>query len=131
MTAKLYKGISFQNFKFNKTLFLGDIELVKRDLLNHISTKIRERRMMPTFGTRIPLLPFEPLDDNTLFAIQEDLETVVNYDPRVTFNTDGPLSEGIDLYPNYDENYVTAVLDLFFIELEVIDSLVLTLDLST
>jgi phage baseplate assembly protein W len=131
MTAKLYKGISFTNYKNRKTLFLGDIDLVKQDLLNHISTKLRERRMMPEFGTRIPMLPFEPMDDNTLFAIEEDLTTVVNYDPRVVFNVNGPLEGGVALYPDYDQNVVTAVIDLFFVELDVNDSLVVTLDLNS
>lgn len=130
MTAKLYKGISFAQYKNRKTLFLGDIELVKQDLLNHIATKLRERRMMPTFGTRIPVLPFEPMDESTLFAIEEDLSNVVNYDPRVIFNINGPLDEGIALYPDFDQNIVTAVLDLFFVELDLSEQMILRLDLN-
>jgi hypothetical protein len=130
MTAKLYKGISFSQYKNRKSLFLGDIELVKQDLLNHISTKIRERRMEPAFGTRIPLLPFEPMDDNTLFTIEEDLTNVVNYDPRVVFNLNGPLDEGIALYPDFDNSIVTVVIDLFFVELDVSEQLTLNLNLN-
>lgn len=130
MAGKLYKGISFVRYKDRKSLALGDIELVKQDILNHISTKLRERRMEPSFGTTIPLLPFEPMTDDTLFTIQEDLTNVVNYDPRVTFNTSGPLSQGLALYPDFDENIVTAVIDLFFVELDISEQLTINLNLN-
>ena len=71
---KLYRGISFTNYDDNKILSMYDINLVKKDLMNHIFTRLGERIMMPTFGTRIPDLVFEPLDNKTLEIIYEEQE---------------------------------------------------------
>lgn len=50
------------------------VETVERDLLNHIYTIPGERVMAPDFGTRIPLMAFEPLDPTSLAIIKEDLK---------------------------------------------------------
>jgi len=62
----IYKGYSTFEFEKSKTLTLRDVELVKLDLLNHLFTQKGARVMMPTFGTIIPELVFEPLDEDTL-----------------------------------------------------------------
>ena len=80
----LYRGYSSFEYENNKTLKINDLELVKLDLLNHIYTRQGERVMMPTFGTRIPDLAFEPLDNVTLDILRNDLLTVFNFDPRVS-----------------------------------------------
>ena len=38
---------------------------------------------MPTYGTRIPLLAFKPIDGYTLQIIKDDLTLAVESDPRV------------------------------------------------
>ena len=127
---RLYKGISFTRYKDKKTLTLSDIELVKQDLLNHIYTRRGERIMMPTFGTRIPDMPFDPLDDTTLFNIEEDLYTVINYDPRVELRVDEFGSGGIRIFPLYDDNAIIASIDLNFIELDISETVELRLEFS-
>jgi phage baseplate assembly protein W len=112
----LYKGFSSFEFERRKTFKITDFELVRLDLLNHIFTRPGERLMMPNFGSIIPELTFEPLDDQTLDILQEDLQRIINFDPRV---------ELIDLevYPDYDANSVAAHVKLFFIELDLINTM--------
>lgn len=116
MARGLYRGFSSYEYERNKTFKINDLNLVKLDLLNHIYTRRGERVMMPTFGTRIPDLPFEPLDDITLEILRNDLLEVFNFDPRV---------EVLDLIitPDFDGNSVTAAARLLYIELNLIDDL--------
>jgi len=111
----LYKGFSSFEFVKNKSFILTDIELVKLDLLNHIFTRKGERVMMPDFGTIIPDLVFEPLDNETLITLEDELRSVFEYDPRV-----GILS--LKLIPDFDNNAVTVNSVLQFIELKVSSS---------
>jgi len=112
--ANNYRG--FSTFGAKKSFQLKDQDLVIRDLLNHIYTLRGERVMMPGFGTRIPLLAFEPLDQQTLTAVEEDLRAVVEYDPRVQL-----LDIAVLALP--DNNAITAVLDLKYVELNVTNTL--------
>jgi phage baseplate assembly protein W len=112
----LYRGFSTADWINNKTFKLNDIELVKRDLLNHIWTIRGERVNMPSFGTRIPLMTFEQADETTRSIIEEDLKTVIEYDPRVSL-----ISMSVVSLPN--NNAILAMADLFYLELKVNDVL--------
>jgi phage baseplate assembly protein W len=112
----IYRGYSSFEYQKNKSFKINDIEAVKLDLLNHIFTRRGERVMMPRFGTRIPDLAFEPLDDITLLLLEEDLRQVVAFDPRVELLT-------LQLAPNYEENSVVARMRLQYVELNTVDSL--------
>jgi phage baseplate assembly protein W len=112
MAIGLYRGFSSYGYQTTKRFGVSDINLVKRDLLNHIYTRRGERVMMPTFGTRIPDLAFEPLDKMTLDVLEEDLRSVVSYDPRVQLLD-------LKVIPSYDENYAIASILLLYIELDM------------
>ncbi len=114
----LYRGFSTLKAAGNpQSGFLtANVETVKRDLLNHIWTIKGERVMMPTFGTRIPMLAFEPLDQNTLQVVEEDLREVFNYDPRVEL-----VELAVQALP--DNNAIVAYADIRYIELEVAETL--------
>lgn len=112
----IYKGFSTANWIKNKTFVLSNMELVKQDLLNHIYTVKGERVMMPAFGTRIPLLAFEPNDEITRTIIEQDLKEVFEYDPRVKLIDLQVLS-----LP--DNNAIIALADLLYIEFNVRDIL--------
>lgn len=116
MVTALYKGYSSFEYEKNKTFALINQDLVNMDLLNHIYTRRGSRVMMPTFGTRIPELPFEPLDDDTLAILREDLETVINFDPRVKLLQ-------LNIIPDFDNNRVVAAARLLYIELNIVDNL--------
>jgi phage baseplate assembly protein W len=107
-----YHGLSSKNWMKTKNLGISDIEVVKQDLMNHIYTPIGSRVMMPTFGTRIPLMTFEPNDEITRQIIEDDLRAVFEYDPRVQLVTLQVLSVP-------DHNTISAFADLLFIEFKV------------
>lgn len=109
-----YTGFSTKQYENNKSFILTDINLVKEDLRNHIFTRRGERPKMPTFGTRIPDLPYEPLDDTSLRIIREDLTAVFNYDPRVRL-------DNLQVLPLYGINTVKAIADLTYIYLNFSD----------
>lgn len=114
----IYRGFSTAKVADNPTagFLTADIETVKRDLLNHIYTIKGERVMMPTFGTRIPLMVFEPLDQTTLGIIEDDLREVLTYDPRVEL-----IELAVQALP--DNNAIVAYADIRYIELNVTETL--------
>lgn len=61
---------------------LTDVDIARRDLLNHFYTRRGERVQNPTFGSILPDLVFEPLDAQTEQLAIDDVETIVNNDPR-------------------------------------------------
>lgn len=116
MATQIYRGFSFAGWKQRKGFRLFDIELVKRDLLNHIYTIKGEHRYMPNFGTRIPLLTFEQIDQETISIVENDLNEVFKYDPRVQL-----ISLSVNALP--DNNAILAMADLLYVEFNVRDVL--------
>ncbi len=83
MAVALYRGFSTTGVEgLNTTLY--DIELVKQDLLNHFNTRLGERVGRPEFGSIIPELLFDLVDDRTESLVVQDAERIINEDPRVT-----------------------------------------------
>lgn len=97
-------------------MLLTNQNLVKQDLLNHIYTIKGERPHLPDFGTRIPLIAFEPLDQKTLKVVEEDLRAVIDYDPRVRL-----MDMVVSALP--DNNAIVAFVDLLYVELDVQETL--------
>ena len=99
--ATQYKGFSTIDRK--KRFRLTDVDLVKQDLINHFNTRKGEKLMQPDFGSIVWNMLFEPLTDATHQAIVNDVERVVNYDPRVNLTSisideqDYGLSISLDL----------------------------------
>jgi len=112
LRSKLYRGFSSAQFAQKRSFRIYDTACVETDLLNHIFTRRGERVMMPTFGTIIPDLAFEPMDDATLSILREELLNVINFDPRVSLIS-------LKMNPNYDEGKVDVYVSLFYIELNV------------
>ncbi len=83
ITPKTYKGFStVSNETENYALY--DFQLIQQDLLNHFHTRQGERLMNPAFGTIIWDLLFEPLTDQLKNLIVENVNTIINYDPRIS-----------------------------------------------
>jgi phage baseplate assembly protein W len=76
-----YKGFSSNEIKNNFKLY--DIDLVKRDLLNHFYIRKGEKLENPNFGTIIWDMLFENFTPEVKELISKDVETIINYDPRI------------------------------------------------
>jgi len=117
----VYNGFNSFKFQKNKQFSESDVELVKTDLINHIFTSKGSRVMMPTFGTLVQELIFEPLDEATTDMLEQELRDVFDYDPRV---------EVLDfqMQINADQSAVIVSVSLFYVELNLTDVLDLNID---
>lgn len=116
----LYRGFSLHEYQRTGTTKLTDLDLVKLNILTHIYTSKGERLNMTTFGTRIPELLFEQLDQRVINAVTEDLTYVFAYEPRVKLNN-------LTVTPLYDRGAIIVEADLTYLELDVSEPFVLQL----
>lgn len=79
----LYRGYNTVDNNTTKTR-LEDVDLIRRDLINHFNIRKGEKLMRPEFGTVVWDLLFEPLTEDVQQAITDDVKQVINYDPRIT-----------------------------------------------
>ena len=103
--SKMYKGFSsISTSTENYNLF--DFELIKQDILNHFNTRQGERLMNPTFGCVIWDLLFEPLTEDIKNIILQNVNTIINYDPRVKAESVIVTSygQGIQLQLSFDQS---------------------------
>jgi phage baseplate assembly protein W len=105
----------------NPPYSLSNIELIKRDILNHFATPVGERVMMPDFGTRIYEYLFDPFDEYTKNAIIEDAVNVVKSDPRV---------ELVDIDVFQEDQALNVIMNLLFKPESVTDNLFVTFSLK-
>lgn len=80
-----YKGFDSKNSKKNFKIY--DIDLVKQDILNHFYIRRGEKLENPEFGTIIWDMIFENFTEEVKEIIARDVETIINYDPRVAVNS--------------------------------------------
>ncbi len=80
--SKTYKGFSSVSTAA-ESYALYDLFLIKQDIVNHFNIRLGERLENPNFGTVIWDIIFEPLTDEVIDIITKDVETIINYDPRV------------------------------------------------
>lgn len=83
IASQMYRGFSTVS-KDTENFKLYDFALIKQDLLNHFYIRQGERLMNPTFGTIIWDMLFEPLTEQTKDLILQNVNEIVNYDPRIT-----------------------------------------------
>ena len=81
-SPQMYRGFSTVNTT-SQNFALYDFELIKQDLLNHFYVRQGERLMNPTFGTIIWDLIFEPMTEQIKDLILQNVNQIVNYDPRI------------------------------------------------
>ena len=124
MKKGLYRGYSSFEYQRSGTFKLEDIELVKMDLLNHIFTRKGERVMMPTYGTNIPDLVFEPMDAQLVDSVRDELTAVFDFDPRVQILK-------LEIQPSPDQNSIHAAAQLKYIELNMVDIMYLNIELES
>lgn len=100
---------------------LSDLELAKQDLINHFRIAKGEKWTNPDFGTSIPYYLFEPLTEEIVEEIEEEVRAVINYDPR--FELDNNF-----VSINYDEQSITLEVELNYIPLSQVTTLVVQFD---
>lgn len=86
MRKRLFVG--FSTYQANEDLrqtnwTLYDLELVKRDLLNHFYTRKGERVMMPEYGCLIWDLLMEPLTEANRMIVEQEVQRVIALETRV------------------------------------------------
>jgi len=82
--AITYKG--FSTVGQTKKFRLTDLNLVKRDILNHFYIRKGEKLMNPGFGTIIWNVLHEPFTEELKSVITADIKAIASYDPRVSFD---------------------------------------------
>lgn len=87
---------------------LTDLELAKRDLLNHFHIRKGEKWTNPEFGSNLPFYVFQPLDDITIDLIKQEVFEIVSFDPRFD------VIENI-INVNEDSHYVTINVKLMYV----------------
>jgi phage baseplate assembly protein W len=87
-----YKG--FSTIDQYKKFRLTDLELIKRDLLNHFAIRKGEKLMNSEFGSIIWNLLFEPLTADVKALVVSDIQRVIGYDPRI--RVDNVLVDQLD-----------------------------------
>lgn len=85
ITAFTYKGFNSNNNVNDYKSF--DIDLVKQDILNHFYIRKGEKLENPDFGTIIWDMLFEPMTEENKKLIADNVEQIINYDPRVSVNS--------------------------------------------
>lgn len=119
---KFYVGFNTRNYEDSGGAFdIYNEECVARDLLNAIFTERGQRLMMPNYGTRIPLMAFEPGDQQSMDIITVDLTEVFNNEPRVKLLN-------LDIIPMVEKNAMVAIAKLLYIEFNVTKDLFLTIN---
>lgn len=83
--AFTYKGFNSKDSASNFKAY--DIDIVKQDIVNHFYIRKGEKLMNPDFGTVIWDLLFEPFTEEVKKLIVEDVEQIINYDPRIAINS--------------------------------------------
>jgi hypothetical protein len=123
MPAPLYTGFSSVNRPGINTT-LTNIELIKADLRLALLVPIRSVPGYATYGSVIPLLPFE-LDSPTggiVGQLVNNVKKQIGNDPRVKVNS-------VDL--DRDNHTLTLTINLFFVEFNMADALVLNFSTET
>lgn len=105
---RIYQGFSSTINGNIKTVY--DVEAVKRCLFNHFNTKKNERMGDPAYGTIVWDLLFELNDDNTRYRIKEEVQRIIDSEPRV---------ETKSLELSYTDHSVTVSAILFYRGLDV------------
>lgn len=82
-SSAAYRSISTVNEE-NDGFRLYDLAVVKQDIINHFHIRQGEKLEQPEFGTIIWDVLFDPLTPTLKQAIIDNVQDIIDYDPRVT-----------------------------------------------
>lgn len=117
MTNPLYRGYSSVASGIDTAIF--DIELVKRDILNHFNTRMGERVGRPTFGSIIWDLLFNLSDYRTEALVIRDAERILGSDPRVKVLNIKPLI-------SLETHVIMLDITVRYVEIDMVDNFTVT-----
>lgn len=112
-----FTGFSTKNKSAINHVLTGK-DLIIEDLMNHIMTRKGERVMMPTFGSIVHEMIFEPLTPMITSMIEEDLRSIVEQEPRLTLDfinvsdTDHTVTVSLTVSIINEDEPVTLKIDL-------------------
>jgi len=118
--SKSYRGVSTTDPN-TKNFNYTDIELIKRDILNHFHIRVGEKLENPNFGTIIWDLLYEPFTPDVEQAIIANVTEIANADPRVTLT---------DVQVDSFESGIQIQLTLLFLEYNISEVLQYEFDLN-
>lgn len=82
-SSSAYRSISTVNAE-NDGFRLYDLAVIKQDIINHFHIRQGEKLESPEFGTIIWDVLFDPLTENLKQAITDNVQDIIDYDPRVS-----------------------------------------------
>lgn len=112
-----FSGFSTKNKSAINHVLTGK-DLIIEDLMNHIMTRKGERVMMPTFGSIVHELIFEPMTPEIKSIIEEDIVSIVEQEPRLTLDfinvsdTDHTVTVSLTVSIINEDEPVTLKIDL-------------------
>ena len=118
-SQNLFVGFSTVGESLTKNWTYFDIDLIKRDLMNHFNTRVGERVMRPDFGCKIWDYMMEQLTPGMKDLVVQEAMRVCESDSRVTV-------ESVQVY-SYD-NGIRVELTLLYTPFSVIDTFYVDFD---
>lgn len=119
--TRLFVGFSSVDSNIKGTQYT-DLELIKRDLINHFYTRKGERLMRPAFGSIIWDMIFEPMTVDNVSLIVDDSTNIVQMDGRVVL-------QSINLVEY--EHGLQLQMNLYYDPLDIVEAFSLDFDRRT
>jgi phage baseplate assembly protein W len=119
MADRIFRGYSTSGNSNTRSWALNDIELIKRDLMNHFYTKKGERVMRPDFGCIIWDYFMEQMTPDVGEIIEDEVKRIVSFDTRVSTKSVKLFTKG---------NGLTVVVDLYYRPFDLVETLQLNFD---
>jgi len=99
------------------------VDQIKADLLQLLLTNPGERVMLPSFGTPLRNLIFEPNDINLEIRARDVItQAILNWEPRIVISdteiTSNIPKSALNQYDNYDEQEAILYIKIKFIDPE-------------
>jgi phage baseplate assembly protein W len=123
MSMRKFKGFSTVNKQWGN-FKLYDIELAKQDLLNELYTRKGERIMSPDFGSIVWDLLFDPISEQMIELITEDMERILTKDPRLELRQ-------LDVREDIDSQIITVAIVLNYVPTATLTELIATFSRDT
>ena len=118
-SENIFKGFSTTGVALTKDWTYYDIELIKRDLMNHFNTRVGERVMRPDWGCKIWDYMMEPLTGGMRDLVVNEAIRICESDSRVTVKDVQVYTMGagirVELTLSYDP---LAVVDTFYVDFD-------------